>query len=130
MEIKTPIEKVVFEILEEKAFSSYIVYFNKKVTSLKMKAIITKVKLYEDTNLEIIDIVFPQHEIKIFDEGSEVFNFVFDTFLIEEFQRFNNCFKSEVFYYVKSKFLSKSGRKYERVKSRIENLYSFNKKAT
>lgn len=116
MNIESPIEKVVFETLQEKAFSSYIVYFNKKVNSLKVNAVITKVKLYEDNNLEIIDRMFPQHEIKIFDEGNEVFHFVFDTFSEGEFQRFNNCFKSEVFYYVKSKFLSKSSRKYERVK--------------
>ncbi|WP_374553408.1 hypothetical protein [Aquitalea pelogenes] len=120
MRINTPYEKMKAE-LEEDTFKKYIRYFNKKTRLLKIKATLEKIEVFNDDDLRVIDEVFPLYSVRVFDEGDVIFNFVFDTHSVDEFSRFNKCFKSEVFYYVKSKFLAMKPRRFEKIRNANRN---------
>jgi len=125
MNIKTPLEQFDNTEFPEISFKKYIRYFNKEISKVGMKAKISQINTIKDDELKIINNFFPCHDIKIIDEGTVVFHFVFSTYLFEEFQRLNKCFKSEVFYYVKSKFLSRQNIKFKRVKIRnMQHVFS------
>ena len=105
--------------LSEQAFKKYTAYLNRKLKTVSMKATCKKMITETDSEFTIIDEFFPIHNIEILDDGFVINDFCFQKYGHEEFEKFDDWFKVEVMFYIRSKeeTIKSDNRKYLRLKN-------------